>query len=123
MIHEAFHPTETFREREQMGVLEEAPRTGEIGFQNDCDHAAERAHLFLGEFMLRMLFEPRVVNLLDLRLLLEPARDLERVLTMALHPQGQRLQSPQRQETVERSGNGADRVLQERYLIPELLVF
>src|SRR4051812_16088003 len=111
MIHEAFHPTETFREREQMGVLEKTPRASEIGFQNDCDHAAERAHLFLREFMLWMLFEPRVVNLLDLRLLLEPARDLERVLAMPFHPQGQRLQSPQRQKTVERAGNRADRVL------------
>src|SRR4051812_37546804 len=98
MIHEAFNATETFREREKVSVLEKAPRAGEIGFQNDRDHAAERAHLFFREFMLRMLFEPRVVNLLDLRLLLEPARDLERVLAMPLHPQGQRLQPTQRQE-------------------------
>src|SRR3954471_7466236 len=105
MIHEAFYATETFREREQMGVLEEAPRAGQIGFQNDRDHAAERAHLFLREFMLRMLFEARIVNLFDLWFLLEPARDLERVLAMPLHPQGQRLQPSQRQETVERSRN------------------
>ena len=59
----------------------------------------------------------------DLRLLLEPARDLERVLAMPLHPQGERLQSAQREETVERPGDRADRVLQKRDLVAELLVF
>ena len=34
MIDQAFDAAQTFREREQMRVLEKTPRAGEIGFQN-----------------------------------------------------------------------------------------
>ena len=37
-----------------MRVLKKTPRAGEIGFEDDRDHAAEAAHLALRKFMLRM---------------------------------------------------------------------
>src|ERR1043165_3288558 len=106
-----------------MRVLEEPARAGEIGFQNNRDHSAKRAHLFLRQLMLRMLFQARVVNLFDLRLLLEPACDLESVLAMPFHSQSERLQTTEREKAIKRSRNRADRVLQKRDLVAELLVF
>src|SRR2546423_11686359 len=123
MIDQAFHASEAFGERKKMGVLEEAPGPGEISLQYDGDHSAERAHLFLRELVLRMLLQARIVNPLDLRFLLEPASDLEGILAVPFHPESERLQSPKREKTVERSGNRADGVLQKRDLIAELLVF
>src|SRR3954470_4833982 len=117
MIHEALDATETFRERKEMRVLEKTPRPGEISLENDRDHSAERAHLFLCQLVLRMLLESRVINFFNLRLLLEPARNLERVFAMPLHSQGERLQSAERQETIERPRDRADGVLQKRDLI------
>ena len=42
---------------------------------------------------------------------------------MPFHPQRQCFQSAQRQETVERSRNCADRILQKRDLVGQLLIF
>src|SRR5436190_20987677 len=105
MIDEAFHPAEAFGEREEMRVLEEAPCAGEIGFQHDRDHSAKGAHLFLRQLVLRMLFEARIINFLDLRLFLEPARNLKRVFAMTLHPQCESLQPAQSEKAIERAGN------------------
>src|SRR4051794_32409439 len=123
MIDEAFHAAQTFCQGKEMRVLQESTRPCEIRFQNNRHHSAERSHLLLRELVLRMLVEARVINLLDLRLLLEPARDLEGVLAMTFHPKRERFQTAQRQETVERSSNRADRVLQKRNLVAQLLVF
>src|SRR5881397_107430 len=103
-----------------MRVFEKTPCAGEIGFQHDRDHSAKGAHLFLRQLMLRMLFETRVINFLDLRLLLEPARDLKRVFAMPLHPQRQGFQSAQSKEAIEWAGDRAHRVLQKCDLIAEL---
>src|SRR3954470_17643634 len=111
MIHEALHAAETLGEREQMRVLEKAPSPRQIGLQHDRDHSAEGAHLFLREFMLRMLFQPRVINLFYLRFLLEPARDRQRVLAMPFHPQSQRLQPSEREKAIERPRDRAHRIL------------
>src|SRR4051812_21389610 len=107
MINKAFDATETFGEREQVGVLEESPRSRQIGLQDNGHHASEGAHLFLRQVVLRMLCESGVINLFDLRFLLQPARNLQCVLAVTFHSQRERLQSAQSEETVERSGNGA----------------
>src|SRR5437763_6476742 len=111
MIDEAFDTAQAFGERKQMRVFEKAARAGEIGFQDDRHHAAESAHLFLRQLMLRMLLESRIINLLDLRFLLEPTRDLKRIFAMAFHSQRERFQSAKRQKTVERSCDRADGIL------------
>src|ERR1051326_625447 len=73
--------------------------------------------------MLRMLLESRIINLFDLWFLLQPARDLEGVLAMPLHPKRQGLQSTEREKAGERPRDRAPGVLQKRDLIAELLVF
>src|SRR6478672_2013246 len=98
MIDQAFDAAKAFGEREEVGVFEEAARTGQVRLQDDGDHAAERAHLFLRQLVLRMLFQAGVVDLLNLRFLLEPARYRERVLAMPFHPERERLQSAQREK-------------------------
>ena len=70
-----------------------------------------------------MLLQPGIKNLRDLLLRLEPARDLQCVFGMPLHPQRERFQPAHGEEAVERTRDRADRVLQELHLISELLVF
>src|SRR4051812_14989375 len=106
-----------------MRVLEEAARPRQVGLQHNRHHSAEGAHLFLRELVLWMLLQPRVINLFYFWFLLEPPRDLKRVLAMAFHPQGEGLQSPQREKAIEWAGDRADCVLQKRDLIAEFLVF
>src|SRR6476659_9959957 len=59
----------------------------------------------------------------DLTLILEPARNLERVRAMPLQAKRQRFQAAQNKKTIERAGNGAHRILQEGNLISEFLIF
>ena len=63
--------------------------------------------------MLRVRGEAGVGDLLDLRMLLEEARQRSRVLGVPLHPDVQRLQAAQDEEAVERARHAAHRVLQE----------
>ena len=63
-----------------MAALERAARRGQAAAQYRGDDAAVAAgHLPLRERMLRMAREPGVVHALDRRVLLEEARDGERV--------------------------------------------
>src|SRR5262249_49521166 len=59
----------------------------------------------------------------DLALIFEPTRNLQRVCAMPLHAKRQRFQTAQNKKTVERACDRADRILQERNLISEFLVF
>src|SRR5882762_11504829 len=59
----------------------------------------------------------------DLALILEPARNLQRIRAMPLQAERQRFQAAQNKKTIERAGDGADRILQKRNLISEFLVF
>ena len=106
-----------------MSVLKKAPRSFEIGFQDDRDDSTEPAHLLAREIVLRMRFEPGIMDRFYLRVFLEPACDFQRVRAMPFHPQRQCFQSAERQETVEGSRDCADRILQERDLIGQLLIF
>src|SRR5437667_9843690 len=62
VIDETFDAAQTFREREQVCVLEKTARSGEIGFQHDRNHPAKAAHLRAREIMLRMRPESRVTD-------------------------------------------------------------
>src|SRR6266576_5397864 len=101
MIDQALDPAQTFGQGKQMSVLEKAPRSFEIGFQDNRDDSAEPAHLLACEIVLRMGFDPGIMDRFYLRVFLQPACDFERVRAMSFHPQRQRFQSAERQETVE----------------------
>src|SRR6187401_487506 len=102
-----------------MRVLEKSPRTSEVGFQNHGNHAAKSAHLAFRQLMMWMRFQTRIADRSELRICFEHARDLECVFAMSLHPQGERFQSAQRKEAVERSSNRANGILQESHLVAD----
>ena len=58
--------------------------------------------------------QPRIMHALHLGLLGQPARERRGVGAMAIHSQREGLDSAQREEAVEGSGDAADRVLQVR---------
>src|SRR4030081_873071 len=113
MLDEAFDAAQTLRQCEQTAALEHAARRLEAPAQYRRDDAAETTrHLSLGERVLRMTRQPRVVHALDLGLLFEELRDGERIGAVSLHAQRQRLDAPQGQERIERSRHAAQRVLE-----------
>ncbi len=123
MLDEALDAAETFGEREEVRVFEKTPRTREVGVERERNHAAETgAHLALRQLVLRVRLQTGIVNARDFRLCFEPAGDFERVRAVALHAQGERLESAQRQKAIERPGYRADRVLQKRDAVAEFLV-
>ena len=62
--------------------------------------------------MMRMRGQPREPDLFDLRLLLQPLGEQQRIAAVALHTQRQGTNTAQRQEAAERIENAANRVLQ-----------
>ena len=113
VLDETLDAAQAFGEREDGARLEETARAGEVGVELDRHHAAEAAHLLARERVLRVRGEPRVAHAAHARLPLEPGGELHRVLAMALHAHVERLHPAQREETVERPRDRADRVLQE----------
>src|SRR6476620_12629572 len=105
-----------------MRVLKKTPRSGEISFQNDGDHSVEPAHLLSGQIVLWMRFQSGIMDRFDLTLILEPARNLQRVRAMPFQAERQRFQAAQNKKTIERAGHGAHRILQKRNLISEFFV-
>ena len=69
--------------------------------------------------MVRVRGQPRVDHLGDGIVALQPLRQRQRVVAMRLHPQVQRLQAAQGEETVERALHRAHRVLQEGQLFAQ----
>ena len=62
MIDQAFDAAQAFRERKQVRILQESSRPFKIRFQNNRHNPAESTHLLAGEVMMRMRFEPGIVN-------------------------------------------------------------
>src|SRR6184192_10076 len=108
MLDQALDAAEALGQREQAAMLEKALGAREIGLQADRHHAAERAHLTLGERMLRMRSQARVIDLRHFVLRFEPLRELQRTRAMLLHPERQRLQAAEREKAVERPDDPAD---------------
>ena len=114
MLDQALDATQALGQRKETTAFEKAFRSGKVRLEHDRDHAAECAHLSLGELVLRMRREPRVVNAGHFRVRGEPSAELVRVLAMPLHAQCKRLESAQGKKTVERSADAANRVLKIR---------
>ena len=79
-------------------------------FQLKRDHAAKARHLALGQVVLFERGEARIVDPRNARMSIQHLRHLHRVLSMALHPQFQRLQSAQDQHGIEGREHGAGHV-------------
>src|ERR1700693_5995827 len=123
MLDEAFDAAETLRQREQTAALERAARALEAPAHYRRDATAETTgHLSLGERVLRMTRQPRVVHALDLGMLFEELRDGARLGAVPLHAQRQRLDAPQGQERIERARHGAHCVLKMRDPLGKLRV-
>ena len=124
MIDQALDAAQAFRERKEMRVLEKTPRACEIGFQDDRDHSAEAAHLLAREIVLRMRFKPGIMN--RFRPSVAPrasARSPARSRNAAPSASASVFNPRSARKAVERSRDRADRVLQKRDLIAQLLVF
>src|SRR5215471_8666989 len=102
MLDQALDAAEALGQREDLAALEEAARVVEAALEDRRHHAAEAAHLPLGQRMLRMARKARIVDAGDLGMLLQPRRDRGSILAMALHAQPQRLHAAQGEEAVER---------------------
>src|SRR6476660_2424710 len=70
-------------------------------------------HLATSKFVLRMRGKSRVKHLANFRMVLKPGGQGKGVRTMAFHPQRQSFQTAHGQKTVERSGHGANGVLEK----------
>ena len=95
-------PPRLSAKREHLAAFQESPSPGHAAVEHGRHHAAEGLHLPLGQGMLRMRRQARIVDLAHVAAALEPLGDLQRVCAMPLHPQRQRLQAAQRQKAVER---------------------
>src|SRR4051794_30119542 len=115
MLDQALDAAKTYGEREELAALEEAARRAQAAFDHRAHHAAIPVlHLLRGEEVLRMARKAGIDHALDLRLPLEPCRDVHGIAAMSLHAQRQCLDAAQREESVERARHAAHRVLQER---------
>ena len=70
---------------------------------NYADHAAEAAHLFPRQVVLRVVRQARVMHAGHARVLPQPVGDRQRVGVVPLHAQGQCRRAAQEQEGVERA--------------------
>src|SRR5437588_13029527 len=113
MLDETLDPAEALGEREQAAALERAARRVQPPAQHRRDDAAEAArHLRPRERVLRVARQPRVVDALDLRLMLEELRDRDHVGAVTLHAQCQSLDGARSEERIERARYTPHRVLQ-----------
>src|SRR5262249_30658438 len=90
--------------------------------QHDRNHAAESTHLLFGELVLRVGGQPRVIEHLDVVVPVEVRGNRTRVVFVFAHAHRERLDAAQGQETVERAGNAADRILVELHDVEDRLV-
>src|SRR3954447_22429172 len=93
MFDQALHAAQTFCKREQLAAFEEALGVIEGSMELCRDHAAEGAHLFFCQGMLRMAREARVIDATHFWVSLKPLRNLERRGAVPLHTQCQRLEA------------------------------
>ena len=81
------------------------------------DHAAEVAHLARRDRVAGVRGQARVEDALHARMALEERRDRRRVRAVAVHAHRERLHAAEHEPAVERPGNRAERLLEERELL------
>ena len=105
-----------------MGLFEHLARFFKPALDVDGDHAAEAAHLLLGELVLRVRLKPGIDDLLDLRMVVEMIGDPGGVLAVALHADMERLGGAEQQEALHDAGDGTLGELDELQFLVEVCV-
>ena len=123
MLDQAFHAAEAGGARENPGVVRHRHGRRTIAFDFEGNHPAKQLHLSLGEAVLWMCGEARIMHPLDTSVSIQKRRHPLRVFAMRAHPAGQRLNSAMHQPAIKRSGHGpADRLdlaqALEKFVIP-----
>src|SRR4051812_27891981 len=96
-------------QREDLDVIDEPAAGIDATANTERDDPAEATvQVALGELMARMRGQAGVGNPGDLGLLLEPLRDRERILAMALDSQREGFEALQEEEGVERAERRSD---------------
>src|SRR3569833_2624777 len=123
MLDQTLDTAQTFSQREQVTALQHPTRVSH-GAAQHCGHDSTKSsgHLTPCERMLRIAFQARVVDALDLRMPFQELRNRQCVGAMSLHAQRQGLYSPQDLKTIERPGYRAHRILQVRQAILQCAV-
>ena len=111
MVREALHAAEALGDVEDAERLHDLPGAGH-GPDVEGEHAAEPAHLAAGQFVARMAGQSGVVDGGDLRMPGEHPCDLPSVRVVLLHPQRERLGTPQEEPGIERRQNRTRGVLE-----------
>jgi hypothetical protein len=105
MGHETFDASQRLRQREALQIADKLSDSVVAAFQLEAHDRSETTLLATSNVMTGMTGQARVIDLLDVGLLLQPLRQSHRVAPVMIEPRVQRSKSPQRQEAVEgRSG-------------------
>src|SRR3954447_17120361 len=113
MAHQTLDSSERLGQHKDPGAFHKAPRSRGIA-QIERHHPAETAHLPAGNFVLRVRWQPWIVDLADHGLTGKPLRDPASVGIVLTHPERQGLDAPERQPAVHGTRNGTSRILDER---------
>ena len=112
-LDQRLDPAERLGQDEEPGAL--GHPVGFLGRRDlERDHAAEPAHLPRGDVVAGMRRQAREEDgLRHLRMVVQEGRHGGRALAVGAHAHGQRLQAPQRQVAIHRTGDGARPIRQE----------
>ena len=121
MFDQALHAAQGLGHGEQAQRLEERARRRQAALDHEREHPAEALHLLARQRVLRVLRQAGPGQALDLGMAAQRFRDQACILIVPLHADVQRLQAAKHQERIERSGHRADRVLQKRELLVQIV--
>ena len=88
MLDQAFHPAEAGCARENPGVVRHRHRQRPIAFDFEGNHRPKQLHLSLGEAVLWVRVEPRIMHPRDTPMLIKKRRHPPRVFALRLDPAG-----------------------------------
>src|SRR5260370_29811460 len=111
---------ETGRVDRYRHALDKTSSRVETAFEFKTQHAAESVEQFVGAQMVRMTFQPRIVDPAYRTMLFHPARDLERTFVLMAHAHRERLHPAMKQEACVRIENPAQMVQRMRYAFDKL---
>ena len=119
---ETLGTAEAGRDEEKFQRVNEPPGCLVIAFHQESDDAAEAAHLFFRQPVIRMRFQSGIPDLFDFGMRFEEARHFESGAIVMFHPQAEGFQSAFQQKAGERSRDGADHPLQFVQVIQQLVI-
>lgn len=115
-LGERLHSTEGFCASEDLQAREESSGLSKTSFDVEGQHAREAAALLLGDLMLRVRGQARVVHFLNRRMGFQELSEGLSILPVSLHTKVEGLQATQGEVAVHRARNTTKRVLQEAQL-------